>query len=463
MGMSQFRRSVKADTKRTGGKGRRGNYYERWRVPQVNASPFVLINADYIDPNPAPEEIETDPATGRPIEVKKPYYKRRVHKRVITLQGGKKRVFESTCSAGFNPHAPQPCAGCNAIDQGDKTMGVSDVAVFGIVHLATYHRHPIVDRKTGGFVVKQNPQQGQSDLFMVDDECVGRTCNFCRILAGQPIIQDPQAREPFPNYRAQDIQTFFGKKRYLELGKNHLQHLMGWDATISSLCGNDGAQLITDGFACPHCNTLVIDMGQDPRTDEQIMEAVSQPYPCMRCQRPVLLKEIISCEVCEQNNRQPAQYSIMGRVLWGVRQGEDTASQLVLHRHESLQEFGARVPPQMLPQGKTFEQVVTELSAPYDFASTFAPKSVSDQMKELELIGTQGPVPGAMPGYQQAPQGYQQPPQQYQPQPGMAPAYQQPHIQSPIPGPQYQQPAAPQAQPGPLPPPPMPHPHFGNR
>lgn len=462
MGMSPFRRSIKADTKRTGGKGRKGNYYERWRVPQVNASPFVLINADYVDQNPSPEEIEVDAATGRPLEVKKPYYKRRVHKRVIAVQGGKKRVFESTCSAGFNPHAPQPCAGCNAIDQGDKTMGVSDVAVFGVVHLATYHRHPIVDRKTGGFVIKQNPQQGQSDMFMVDDECIGRTCNFCRILAGQPPIQDPQSREPFPNYRSQDIQTFFGKKRYLELGKNHLQHLMGWDATISSLCGNDGAQLITDGFSCPHCNTLVIDMGQDPRTDEQIMEAVSQPYPCMRCQRPVLLKEIISCEVCEQHNRLPVQYSVMGRVLWGVRQGEDTASQLVLHRHESLQEFGARVPPQLLPQGKTFEQIVQELSIPYDFASTFATKPVSEQMKELELIGSQGPVSGTMPGYA-GQGGYAQAPVQGQhaPQQGMAPQYQQPPIQSPIPGPQYQQPTP--AQPGPLPPPPMPHPNFGNR
>jgi hypothetical protein len=490
MVMSAFRRSVKADTKRTGGKGGKWVGFERLRLPIDVPTPFLPINAVYVDPNPSPEEMEIDAATGRAKEVTKFYFKVRKHKRQVMING-KERYPESVCSAGWNPHSPQPCAGCAAIDQGDKSVGVSDVVVIGVAHLAVYHRHPKIDSKTGGIVMKQNQQQGkQPEPVTYDEECTGRACNYCRIVAGQPLVQDPQ-KAPFPQYRPQDIQTFFGKRRYLELGKNHLMNLGGWDSTISSLCGNDGSQLITDGFKCPTCQTLLVDMSQETRTDAQIQEVVAKPFPCMRCQRPVLLEEVVACEICEQNGRQPRQFGLTDRVLWGMRQGENTSSQLVLHRHESVQEFFTRVPAHLLG-GKTPDQLLADLTKPYDFAAMFAPKPIGEQMRELELTGQPGPVPnqvmpgyGQPQGYQQAPQGYpqqppqyQQPPPQYPPQ--QAPQYQQPPPQYQQPAPQYQQPApnyppgygapppipgyqpptAP-AQPGPQAPQPMMHPNYG--
>jgi hypothetical protein len=437
MALNPFRRSASADTAKKPGRGRKGTTYERWSLPKINATPFLMMNTEYVDLNPSPDEIIVDPQTGRPMEVKKPYAKRRVHKRVLTLAGGKKRILESTCSAGFNPHNPQPCAGCGAIDQGARDINTADVAVFGVIHLATYHKHPIIDRKTGGIVMRQPRNPGeQATPMLIDDECVGRTCNFCRAASGQPIVQDPQ--NPWPGYNPSDIQTFFGKRRYMELGKNHLTALMGWDAQIASMCGNDNSPIITDGFACPHCNALVIDLNNDPRTDDQINAAVVKPYPCMNCNRPVLLKELVSCEVCEQHNRQPVQHSIADRVLWGVKQGEGTSTQIMLHRHESLQEFAARVPAQLLG-GKTLDQVLADLNKPYDFAQLFQPKGLADQAAELELQGTQGAVPqNAMPGYAGPAQQ-----SQYRP----APLPMQPPIAAAAPGPQVA--------------PPMVPPHFG--
>lgn len=470
MVMSAFRRSVKADTKKAVGKGRKGSVFERMRLPVDVPVPFIVINAEYVDPNPAPEEIEVDPATGRPLEVKKTYFKVRKHKRSLQgANGGKGRFPESICSAGWNAHAPQPCAGCSAMDQGDKSVGISDLAAFGIVHLGVYHRHPLIDRQTGGIVMKQAQQGRQAEPVMIDTECSGRTCNFCRATQGQPIVNDPQ--NPWPNFRPQDIQTFFGKRRYMELGKNHLTNLGGWDASIASMCGNDGSQLITDGYKCPTCQTLVIDMAQDARTDAQILEAVSKPVPCMRCQRQVLLEEVVACEVCEQAGRQPRQLGLSDRVLWGMRQGEGTGSQLVLHRHESLQEFFQRVPAQFL-NGKTPEAFLAELAKPYEFDKVFEPRPIGEQMKELQLQG-QGPVPGnVMPGYQQpGPGGYQQAgsfgpqgniPQGYgapPPPPGFAaPLPQGGFQQAPAPG-GYPAPA-PQA-PGPQAPGPMMRPNIG--
>jgi hypothetical protein len=491
MVMSPFRRSVRADTKRSGGRGGKGNFYEKWRPSTEQPSAFLLINAEYTDPAPSQEELVVDPATGRAQEVRKAYFKVRKHKRAKPPGAGGRRYPESVCSAGWNPHAPQPCAGCTAMDSGDRSIGLSDFAVFGVVHLAVYHKHPLVDRRSGGYVVKQNQQQGpqQNPLLLVDDECTGRTCNYCRILQNQPIIQDPQAREPFPQYRPQDIQTFFGKRRYMELGKNHLQNLGAWDATVASICGNDGMQLITDGFKCPSCGTLLIDMSQDTRTDAQIQDAVSKPYPCMRCQKPVLLEEVVACEVCEQQNRQPKQFQLTDRVLWGQRQGESTASQLVLMRHESIQEFFQRVPQQYLG-GKTVEQFLTDLAKPYEFEKLYAPKSLAEQAKELEIQTQVGPGPqqgyGGYPQQGYPPQGYQQP-GQYAPAgtyapapqgpmqptppgyggpppmpgyPSSAPApggYQPAPQMAPAPGPQPQQPQ----QPGPQGPVPTNHPNYG--
>jgi DNA-directed RNA polymerase subunit RPC12/RpoP len=425
MVMNAFRRSVVADTKKKGGKSK-GVWYDKFRLPQTQpGAPFVLVRAEHVDPSPSPEQVEVDPATGRPKPVVNPYFKYRVHKRKL-MQGGKEWFADEICSAGIDAHNPQPCVGCFAVDSGDKSIGVSDSFAFSIVHLAYYHGHPLLDREKGGIVMKND----NSGPVMVTTECEGRTCNFCRVLQGQPPLPPQPGKDPWPGFDPRTLTTTFGKRRYLDMGKGHLSDLEGIDQVISAQCGNCRSQLTTDGFACPHCNTTIIDMANDPRSDEQIAQDVVRPYPCMRCQRPVLLKEVVSCESCASQNAQALQLSLFDVVIFGMRQGEGTKSHITQGLpHKTIEEFARSIDPSFLG-GKTMRDYIAEMAKPYNFEELFQPRSLQDQSARLKL-----PMPGGMgaqPGYAQGP-GFQQ--QMYAPAQNIqqpAQMYQQPQMMAPL-------------------------------
>jgi len=479
MAMSAFRRSVAADTKQKGGKSK-GAFWDKMRLPQSQpGAPFIVLRGEFVDPLPSPEQIEIDPATGRPKPVINPYFKFRQHKRAIK-GGGKDFFADEVCSAGNDPHAPQPCVGCFAGDSGDKSIKLVDSFAFTIIHLAYYHGHPLIDREKGGIVMKND----NSGPVMIQTECGGRTCNFCRVLQGQPPLPPQQGQDPWPGFDPRSLTTTFGKRRYLELGKGHLSDLEGIDQVISSQCGNCRSQLTTDGFACPTCNTMLIDMANDPRSDEQIAQDALRPHPCLRCNRPVLLKEVVSCETCASQNAQPLQLSIFDVVIHGMRQGEGTKSHVTQGLpHKTIDEFSKMVDPQFLG-GKSFRDFLSELAKPYDFETVYAPRSLQEQANRLKLpmpmgagqmqpMGMQPQQPGyapygtpqqqvQQPGQMFAPGGPQMmaPPLQPAPQQGQGfQQFQQPQQQQ-MQQPMYQ---PPQQQNGPQPFIPVAPPHFGNK
>lgn len=426
MAITPFRRSIKADTKSAGkGKGRKGLFYEKLTLPKDHPTPILVIDAQYVDPNPSADEVEIDQATGRPRPVMKPYFKARIHKRVVNANTPSARYYNTNCSSGWNAHNPQPCAGCAAMDRGDNTVTAPDVAAFTIIHLATYHKHPMIDRKTGGVIMKRDPQN--PGPVMIDDECDGRTCNYCRTINNQPLIPDPK----WPGFQARDIETFFGKRRYLELGRGHLGDIGSVEGSVASTCGHDGTLLVTEGFDCPLCRARVIDMEHDPRGDEEIAEAVSHAYPCLQCQRPVFLSEVQYCPTCDSATppREALQLSWTERVLWLCREGENKSSKVMLKQHQSLQQFEQQVLPNG-SNGKRLGDIISELAKPYDFSQVYAPKSQQEQMEELGLAER-----SAQPQNMQAGSGYGQG--------GYSQATQQP------------------AQPGPQAPQQMQRPHFG--
>lgn len=404
MAMSTFRRSLKAETKRSGGKGSKGAWREKWRLPQSGPTPIVMITADYVDHSPPAEQVEIDPVTGRPKEVRTAFFKARKHKRKI-MKNGNDWYSDEICSAGNDPHNPQPCVGCFAMDSGDKSVSSNDIFCFGLVHLALYHAHPVLDDKNQ--IMMRRDNSGHVENF---DECSGRNCNYCRTLAGAPLMQDPK----WPNWQPQHIRPIFGQRRYFEIGKGHLSNLESWDTAVSACCQQCRRTLTTDGFKCPTCHNRVIDMTTDPRTDEQIQEAVSVPYPCMACNRPVLLTEEVSCDTCTSQGRQGSPFPLFGSVLHALREGENMKSQMVLRTFQHIEEFereeigkqlmfGATVG--QLMNGKTMRQLVEELAQPYDFPELMKPRGLPEQSKRLEL-----PIPPTAQG-----QGYQPQTQSYQP------------------------------------------------
>lgn len=434
MPVSAFRRSVKAETKKTG-KGFKGGFFEKWRFHKDIASPILVLNGNFLDPSPDQDSVQIDPTTRRPVEVHNAFFKYPKHTRKMS-KNGKDFFADEICSAGIDPHNPRPCVGCHHMDTGDKTLKLSDVFTFTIVHLHPYHGHPVLD--DSGKIRMRSDGKGHIINFT---ECAGqRQCNYCRTLNGQPLMQTDG--EQWPGWTADQLTTVFGQRRYIELGKNHLADIGAWDSTVGAVCGVDGSPFVTDSFQCPWCRSVLIDMAQDPRTDEQIAEAVSKLYPCMHCNQPVLPVEVSSCDICRANGRQHIQNSIFDVVLWGMRSGEGTNSHLVLQRSETIEQFANSVHPGYLG-GKTFREYIKELAKPHEFDKMFEPKSLADQAKRLELSipafngaqagsygqqnqqppnpGVQGPPAGAQ-GYGQAapPPGAQQ--GQQQPPPGQAPA-----------------------------------------
>ena len=403
------------------------------------------------------------------------YYKWQRHRMLsINSSTGKQRIIDEPCSRGWDKHNPQTCAGCFAIESGDKRIALGLAYSIGLVHLAVYHKHPVWNQTTNQWVVyKEN-----NVMVTADTECTGKTCNFCRFLSNQQLSL--RQGETWPPYDPKMITPVFGSRRYLELGSGHLSDLGEWEKQIGSVCGGlayarnqdgsymmnqqnqaiptgrCGAFLSVDGYACPDCGNMLINAETDPRPLDQLDELAQKKYPCHHCQRPVFMKEINSCDQCGN----AIVHNIFDGVIWGQRQGENTQSHMVNIKFETIQDFEAKLPQEIrhLLNGKSLKERVDELSKPYDFAELYKPKTPDAMAKRLEI-----PLP---PGFGGTPQhGYAGPGAAQvgyaQPQPTQQPAYgQPPYPQSPV-APAYTPYATPSG-PGPAPFVPPPKPNFGN-
>jgi len=155
---------------------------------------------------------------------------------------------------------------------------------------------------------------------------------------------------------------------------------------ITSTCGGCQAQLITDSFNCPDCNNVIIDMASDSRSDEQIAQAVMNPYPCLTCNKQVLLKEVVSCDSCGT----PKQNTIMDVVIHGMRQGDGKNSKMVMSRFEGLAAFEQKAKKDL--QGKPLAEVIDALGKAYEFDQVFAPRDAASQAKRLMVQVTHTPT-----------------------------------------------------------------------
>lgn len=470
MGTSTFRRSTKAEKKAGSGKGQRGNWRESFRLPKAAATPICLIAGDYVDPDPSPDLVEIDVQTGQPLPVKLKYFKWLRHRvKAINKSSGGARFLDEPCARGWDKHNPQLCAGCFAMESGDKRVTLNTAFSIGLVHLALYHRHPVWDFKNNTWVTFKD-----NTLVMQDTECYGKTCNFCRYLSGQPLTLRPG--DSWPQYDPQTMSLVFGSRRYLELGTGHLGDLGEWDKQVSSQCGGIayvrnpdgslmlnqagqhivkgrcGAFLSVDGYACPSCNNMIINAEADPRPLPELDELVQKKYPCHHCGRPVFLREVNSCDACGN----ATVNNVFDGVIFGQRQGEDTQSHMVMVGFQTIEDYESTLPQEIrnLYAGKSLRNRIEELSKPYNFEDLYKAKAPDAMAKRLEIA-----LP---PGFGGAPVYPTQPGQVQQPQYGQAPQY-----PTAAPQPQYAQapaftPYATPTGPGPAPFVPPAKPNFGN-
>lgn len=395
---SKFRHSVQATVNASKPKsppkaksGKKGNWKDQLKLPKspAPATPFLILNAVYDDMTVSSDSVPTD-AEGKKLWPKATYFHYKKHASSYHIKG-QERYGDTPCSRGNDPFNPQPCEGCLQMEQGNKQVSLKDSFAFSLVHLVPYHGVPASDYKNPGQFLKKRDSQ---EYYLNFEECTGRDCNYCRVLKGLPTISVP-GKAAFPVYPKDSITTEFGRVRYLEVGAGHLSNLEGWDLAITSKCGTCRGELVTEGFECTSCGTLVIDMERDTRPAEVIAKVVSSPMECPECKHVGMVKEAPFCEACDSAGRTWKENVITDVVCKAKKQGEKAKTTIVLDGFYSIEDFEKEMPSahKALLKGRPLREVIAELSKPFAFDEIMAPVSSEEQITRLGInYMSSGPV-----------------------------------------------------------------------
>ena len=309
MGYGGFRqhagREAKFHKSRRKGGGK-FHWKAQWRPPKqsekMQGTTVLVIPAIYKDPR--------DPA----IEV--PYYVYKEH----SAQAGKNYAGSFLCSRGLDEHSSEKCNGCLA-DEGKPPEGVEIrsrvFAAVGIVVLANFHLVPVFDKDTGEPILyKRGDHKGEQ--VKEKHPCAGRGCELCS--AGHDVV--------------------FGAKKYMALGKNHLEHLYGIETNVVYTCAC-GGELRAQSYMCQNCAHPVWDSEEDAtlppaqrKTEEEINKLSSEPRTCPSCGHRGMLFETVVCDTCDEPVRlslMPGQ-GMIPAVISLARTGSGTSSALTAVR-----------------------------------------------------------------------------------------------------------------------------------
>lgn len=460
----------------SGGKGpQRSAFFARWKPPQMTdilkrflaappneesfvqvSEPIVLIPGQYVDL--LSRDKDGAPIVPPPIIEAKRF---RSHTFPVWIQPknqgqqGFKSFRDIVCSAGPEPHAPQPCVGCFQVDHGSKDSKPRDQWAFNIAHLAWYHTRPYV--KDGQIQTKQN----SNEPIMIKDECMSykmenvllgrahgaraqgvnkkhRQCEGCGQYA-------PQGQAP------QQHPYTWGDHRVLQVGWGHLKKILDLDIEIGQKCANCNTGIIRVAFDCSRCNNEMLNVAQAGWTNEQLDTYSKTHQQCGQCGNVDLPKGIFECGYNEQymkvgggcpDNVDPRKSSIFDNVLWVQREGEGTDSEIVVKRWEPISTYKT-------PDGRSLMDHLKEIvKAPFNLDEMYTPDSLDEQAETIRVQNpyaqqNQQPQFSPYPG-QQGPGGYA-PQQGYGPPQGQQPYGPPPGVPNgpgyaPPPGGGYQQP-----------------------
>lgn len=400
---SDFTKSIYQETSQKGkksgftGKGFKGSWTDELKIPKdpYPPTPVIFLPGSFQDTSVPLNAIPPDPVTGQQAYPTHPFYKYQKHLRKY-VKNGKEKYVDFPCSRGNDPYNPQPCAGCLALESGDKSVGKpQSTYALGIYHLVNYHTHPQWDYQKNGFSGRQD-----GTPYTTKTECIGRDCNFCRLVAGKPIIADP--KRPFPPYAPNQITTDFGKRRFLKIGSGHLGNILDMSKIISSACGTCKTKFTVEGYTCPKCETLIIDMENTNLSTEQINQAANSAMFCQNCKSNVFAVEAKYCKSCEQNGRQWTSMDLTDAIVFLNKSGEGTNSKINMAAYTNIEEFENSpdfVNKSML-NGKSLRQIITEAEN-FEFSEIFKVLSIQDQMTRADLVIPGLSVQNTAPAFQQ--------------------------------------------------------------
>lgn len=475
------------------GKGNKGGasrsaYFARWKPPQIAAGagmgkdrmtfdlrPFlaappseeskieaaeavVLIPGEYDDPYAVnPDGTKVMP----PPKVEGLHF--RIHSFNVFMkprnpnERGYNTFRELVCSAGAEPHAPQPCVGCYQHDHGQKDAKPKDNWAFNIAHLGWYHNVPLV--KDGQVQMKRD----NSGPVMVKQECL--TYKMENVYLGRAVQAGRVPPAIAKKYKEcegckQRAEFVWGDHRVLQLGFKHLKNILEIDDKVGKKCVTCGTGILRVAFDCGGCKNEILDLSAVQWTNDQIETFSKSQYTCQGCGHTALPESVYECgyddnyDTLAPSCANPKKTSIFDCVLWLQREGESTESEVVVKRVELLSQYRTQ-------DNRVLQEHLKEIvKQPYDLNEMYKPESVNDQAETIRVENpyaaqqqqfvSYGGQPGApQQGYPQGPGGYAPPgaPGGY-PAPGAPQGYgQQPGY--PQPGDQQQQGYAPPGMPTP--------------
>jgi len=351
------------ERKEKGTKGWRGSFRDRLDIPKDEATPILLLRAEYDDPRgKQPGKLA--------------YYPHIVHSLKLA-ESGPGSYREVPCSG-------KDCVGCYAKDGGDKRVTTRDKFALNVLHLALYRKEQQKD-KDGKVITysEDGKDHRRGDAVMGWNEVVGRKDRKDTLANIKPLL----ASGNVAMYR----------RKYLDLGRNHLEALMAVDEMSSKLCFC-GGRLAPTAFHCTGCDELLCDVENSNMTPKQVNEYSGSRQRCGACGCVDFTKIITICDTCEE----PTPMSVFDVVAYVRKQGENTASTIVVEKIVPLMEFtlpdGALLVKDFLvdPSGVTpvWEKHVEGSMVQFDFEQVFPP---SDSAYVASILGIPDPFGGPPP------------------------------------------------------------------
>ncbi len=457
MSMQGLRNAANNINNKNSGKGSsRVAFYARWKPPQISAGagmgkqrttfdlrpflaappseeskieaaePVVFIKGEYDDP------FAVDSNGARlvpPPKIEGLHFRHHTFNVYMAPRNPQERGYNTfrdiVCSAGPEPHAPQPCLGCYDYDHGKKESKPKDQWVFNIAHLGWYHLLPLV--KDGQVQMKKDG----SGPVMIKQECT--THKMESILLGRAINSGRVPGEIAKRHKPcegcqQQAQFAWGDHRIIQFGWKHLKNVLEIDDKVGKKCLNCGTGILRVAFDCEKCQTEIVDLSQVQWTNDQIETFSKTPFNCTSCGHGGLPQSAYDCGYDDNYNQvaascgNPQKTTLFDCVLWLQREGESTESEVVVKRVELLSQYRTQ-------DNRALSEHLKEIvRAPFDLAEMFKPDSLDDQANTTKLqnpyaqqqqqfssYGGAGPA-----GNYPTPGGYQQQPN-YGPQNGPGP------------------------------------------
>lgn len=414
MSMDGLRRGAQNINPRGGKGASRSAFYARWKPPSIVATAGMGQSQVKMDLRPflaAPPNEESRTEVSEPIVLVAGQYEDvyaidkdgnritpppvtegfrfKVHTFNVFVkpkkpgQTGFSSFRDIICSAGPEPHAPQPCVGDYLHDHGQKDAKPKDQWAFNIAHLGWYHLEPLV--KDGQVQMKKD----NSGPVMVKKECLSYKME--NVVMGRAVtagrVPNAQLAKKYKQCEgcAQQHQYVFGEHRVLQLGYGHLKNLLAVDDLIGKRCLSCGTNIMRMAFDCTKCNNEMVNLANSGWTNDQIEQFSKTATNCPHCGNFDVPYSVYECgfddnytrvrESCED----PVKTTVFHCVLWVQREGEKTDSELVVKKIE------------LIPQYKTHdnralsEHLKEIVKEPFNLPDMYKPESLDEQAQLLDV------------------------------------------------------------------------------